>query len=122
MKKIIAFDLDDTLCFRPKHFEHLGEEKYKYCEPIQEMIDFCNKLYDEGFKIIIYTARGMSTFHGDVNEIYNNLYQLTINDLNKWGVKYHSLVMGKIHYDLLIDDKVMNTSDVFTKFKDIFSL
>ena len=111
MSKIIAFDLDDTLCRRDSKFEHLGVEKYKYCEPIQEMIEKVNKLYDEGNTIYIYTARGMATFKGDVMKIHNALYYLTLDSLEKWGIKHHGLIMGKLHYDLLIDDKAMSLNE-----------
>ena len=117
MSKIIAFDLDDTLCFRDKKYEHLGPNKYEYCEPIQDMIDICNKLYDEGNVIIIYTARGMNTFDSDVTLIYENLYDLTVKHLNKWGVKFNQLIMGKIHYDVIIDDKAYEITTVKEKFK-----
>lgn len=108
MGKIFAFDLDDTLCYRPKDVEHLGGDKYHHCKPIQEMIDISNKLYDDGNTIYIYTARGMKTFDGDIKVIYEQLYELTLNHLKEWGVKHHGLFMGKLHYDLLIDDKAMD--------------
>lgn len=111
--KVIAFDLDETLCTRPKGVEHLGAEKYSYCSPIQHMIDIVNKLYDEGYTIKIYTARGMYTFNGDVKEVYYNLYGLTKEQLDSWGVKYHSLIMGKEPYDLLIDDKCCRPKEIF---------
>ena len=44
MGKIFAFDLDDTLCYRPKDIEHLGGDKYHQCKPIQEMIDRSSEL------------------------------------------------------------------------------
>lgn len=109
---ILAFDLDDCICKRPKNLEHLGVNKYNYCEPITDMVNIVNECYDEGYYIKIYTARGMTTFNSDVNKIYEELYNLTVNDLKKWGVKYHKLIMGKEHYDLLIDDKVLNSLDV----------
>lgn len=105
---IIAFDLDDTLCQRPKEVESLGKDKYDYCEPKQEMIDVSNKLYELGHTILIYTARGMMTYNGDVKLIYLNLYDKTISHLEKWGVKHNGLIMGKLHYDLLIDDKALD--------------
>jgi hydroxymethylpyrimidine pyrophosphatase-like HAD family hydrolase len=70
LNKIIAFDLDDTLCSRPKNLEHLGPEKYNYCTPIQPTIDVLNKLYDQGNIIYIYTARGMGQFDGNVQKTY----------------------------------------------------
>jgi hypothetical protein len=115
---IIAFDLDDVLCKRPSGFEHLGHKKYEQCEPIQEMINIVNECYDGGGYIKIYTARGMSVFSGDVTKVYNNLFESTNQQLKNWGVKYHELIMGKTHYDLLIDDKAVNSLDI-KSIKDI---
>jgi len=109
---IIAFDLDDVICTRPKNLENLGIEKYNSCEPVPEMVDVVNKCYEEGNYIKIYTARGMSQLNGNVSAVYNKLFETTSKQLKNWGVKYHELVMGKIHYDILIDDKVMNSLDV----------
>jgi hypothetical protein len=110
--KIIAFDLDDVICYRQSKYEHIGPIKYDYCEPNQSAIDLVNSLYEEGNKIIIYTARGMSQFNGNVALIYSELYSKTINQLDNWGLKYNQLVMGKIHYDVLIDDKALNSSSI----------
>ena len=118
-KKIIVFDLDDTLCYRPKDVEHLGGDKYHHCKPIQEMIDISNKLYDKGHTIYIYTARGMKTFDGDVKMIYEKLYDLTLEHLKEWGVKHDGLYMGKLHYDLLVDDKAVSLEEAKTKLKEL---
>lgn len=111
-QKTIAFDLDDVICYRSNEYENLGPEKYSYCQPYQQTIDLINSLYDDGYKILIYTARGMSQFNGNVIEIYSKLYNKTNDQLKIWGVKYHQLIMGKIHYDLLIDDKVLNSHNI----------
>ena len=31
-------------------------------------------------------------------------YNLTRNQLKKWGLKYNRLIMGKPSYDLIVDD------------------
>ena len=111
-QKTIAFDLDDVLCYRLNQFEELGPSKYSYCVPNDEMIKLANSLYDEGHKIVIYTARGMSQFNGNVTEIYSQLYTRTLKHLDEWGLKYHQLIMGKIHYDVLIDDKAVNSLNI----------
>lgn len=107
--KTIAFDLDDVLCQRDAKYDYLGPKKYQYCTPINDNIYLVNSLHDSGYKILIYTARGMSQFSGDVSLIYSELYQLTLNCLNEWGVKFDQLIMGKASYDLLIDDKCLNS-------------
>ena len=45
-------------------------------------------------------------------DIYTHLYTKTNEQLNSWGLKYHQLVMGKIHYDILIDDKAINSFNI----------
>lgn len=118
--KIIAFDLDDVICSRPKEYEHLGSKKYNYCKPNQDVIDMINFFFEDGHKIVIYTARGMSQYRGNLSLIYSKLYSKTIRQLDDWGLKYNQLVMGKIHYDLLIDDKALNslslTKETIVKF------
>jgi hypothetical protein len=111
-QKIIAFDLDDVICNRPPQYENLGTSKYKYCQPDNNMIDIVNSLHDRGFRIKIYTARGMSTFNGDIKLVYKNLFELTVSQLKLWNVKYDELVMGKAHYDVLIDDKALNSTNI----------
>ena len=118
-KKILAFDLVDTLCFRPESVENLGVDKYQHCKPIQEMIDISNSLYDKGYIIYIYTARGMKTLDGDIKQIYDVLYPITLESLKKWGIKHHGLIMGKLHYDLLIDDKAVSLEEAQTKLKQL---
>jgi len=108
--KIIAFDLDDVLCTRDSDRGDL--EKYFSCKPVQKMIDICNECYDAGYEIIVYTARGMTSQAGDVSKIYHNLYELTKDQLEEWNVKHHRLVMGKQHYDLLIDDKASFSGNI----------
>jgi hypothetical protein len=111
MSKIYAFDLDDTLCTRSAELEHLGPDKYKHCIPINDMIEKVNILYNEGNTIYIYTARGMGQFKGDLVKVYNELYVLTLESLKEWGVMHHGLIMGKLHYDYLIDDKAISINE-----------
>lgn len=116
-KKIIAWDLDDTLCTRiPDRITRVkGNARYKNCIPIEENIKLLNEFYDRGYHIIIYTSRGMTYYDGDVKNIYDNLYRMTKTQLKKWGIKYHELIMGKVHYDVLVDDKVININGKFVK-------
>jgi hypothetical protein len=116
MSKIYAFDLDDTLCTREDNVEHLGPDKYKYCHPIPKMVELVNELYDKGHTIYIYTARGMGQFNGDAKMAHDKLYDLTLNSLNEWGIRHHGLHMGKIHYDLLIDDKSITPEEFLKKY------
>jgi len=108
--KIIAFDLDDVLCFRTS--EVPSKEKYHTCQPIPEMIKIVNDCYDDGNKVLIYTARGMNVYKKNLQLIESELRELTEKQLSDWGVKYHELIMGKVHYDMLIDDKAISSYNI----------
>ena len=69
-----------------------------------ERINKINKLFDEGHKIVYWTARGT------VTKI--DWYDITKNQLDKWGCKYHKLIMGKPAYDLLICDKTKRIEEL----------
>jgi hypothetical protein len=83
----ISVDLDGVLC------KSCPIEKYPVAEPIKENIEKCNKLYDMGHFIQIYTARSWAK------------YDLTIDWLKKHGVKFHILVLGKLLCHASIDDR-----------------
>tara|TARA_R110000851_G_scaffold296961_2_gene452172 strand:+ start:9073 stop:9408 length:336 start_codon:yes stop_codon:yes gene_type:complete len=99
-QKIALVDIDETICFYPK------TRRYDLGEPSQENIAKINKLYDEGWKIIYWTARG-ATSGIDYREH-------TLNQLNDWGCKFHELKVGdeKPHFDLVIDDKAKRIEEL----------
>ena len=74
---------------------------------IPHRIALVNKLYNEGHQITIFTARGTLTGI--------DWQELTIEQLEKWGVKYHKLLLGKPHADIFIDDKGANDEDSFSE-------
>ena len=85
----LIFDIDGTICSQ--------ESDYSQAKPIQEVIDKLNKKYDEGYKIVLFTARGTETGI-DWSEV-------TDEQLERWGVKYHTLWFGKPAGLKYIDDK-----------------
>ena len=96
---IYVFDLDGTLC-------RTEGREYGASEPILERIGRVNKLYAEGHTIIIDTARGTVTGH--------NHYQLTMQQLADWGVRYHDLIVGRKPYgDFYIEDKGIRDDQFF---------
>jgi hypothetical protein len=95
----IYVDIDETICF------YDGEREYPNAIPSKENIAKINKLYDEGHEITYWTARGTVTGI--------NWFNLTKEQLTKWGCKWHSLVVGvKPAYDLLICDKTKRIEEI----------
>jgi len=107
--KIIAFDIDETLCtISKKNQKKLN--KYYFSRPLNKNIKLLNKLYQKGHYIKLYTSRGMTRYKKNVKKIKNKYEKLTKNQLIKWKVNYHELIFGKENYDIIVDDKSVNIS------------
>jgi hypothetical protein len=101
-----VFDIDGTIC-------NNTNGKYEVAKPFLERIKQINLLYDEGHTIIFHTARGMgrsSNSYGYANKAF---YEFTRTQLIDWGVKFHSLYLGKPAGDYYIDDKGVNDEQFF---------
>lgn len=105
MKYVI--DIDGTLC------TNTTNGNYSLAKPIIDRIKKINSMYDDGDTIVLYTARGMNTFQGDVKKVYEEYYDFTVDQLKNWNVKYHQLILGKPSADLYVDDKGVNDNDFF---------
>ncbi len=108
-----VFDIDNTIC---RHDSTVS--LYKDAEPIVERINFINRLYDDGNTIIFQTARGMGRFKNDGQKAIETFYEMTVNQLDEWGVRYHQLFLGKPAGDIYVDDKAMRDIDFFTTMEE----
>lgn len=94
---VFCFDIDGTLCTHTMN--------YKDAEPITHRIDIVNELYDQGHRIVLFTARGATTGI--------DWYDFTESQLKQWGVRYHELRTDKPYYDIIIDDKAVDDASFF---------
>jgi histidinol phosphatase-like enzyme len=102
-----VFDIDGTLCTKAVDFD------YEVSEPIRERINVVNELYEAGNTIIMQTARGMGRHANNPQKAIQEFYAMTTEQLEKWGVKYHALFLGKPAGDIYIDDKGIRDEDFF---------
>jgi hypothetical protein len=99
---IYIVDIDNTICVtEPDKF---GKQDYENSTPIQDRIDYVNRLWEQGHVIHYWTARGSSSGIDWVD--------FTKSQLDKWGCKYHTVKCGKPSYDVWIDDKAINARDI----------
>jgi hypothetical protein len=99
----IYVDIDETICF----YENRDYVNPDYSEAIPHYgnIEKINNLYDEGHTIKYWTARGGTTGI--------DWFEVTQNQLQQWGCKYHDLSVGdKPPYDLLICDKTKRIEEI----------
>ena len=105
--KKYVFDLDGTLC-------SLTDGDYGSATPFLERIALVNKLYEDGHRIVIHTARGMGRFSDRVDLANEEFEKITRDQLERWGVKFHALFLGKPSGDYYIDDKAISEKDFFS--------
>jgi len=95
----ICFDLDETICTGRPYVDSV---------PIPETVAMISSLKEKGHDIIIHTARGMSSCNGNIDAVLEKYEQLTLSQLESWGVKYDEIIFGKPSADLYVDDKGAN--------------
>ena len=72
--------------------------------PNLKVIELINQLYEKNY-ILIYTARFMGRNNDNIKLANKEGYNFTLNQIKKWGLKFHKLKLGKPTYDIFVDDK-----------------
>lgn len=90
--KVYCFDLDGTICTESCDYEN--------AVPVDSVVKKVNQLYQQGHKIIIATARGAAS-----GVCWRSLVE---QQLDRWGVLYHEIQMGKPYADYYVDNKAVD--------------
>lgn len=111
----IVCDVDDTI-------SQTFNRDWENAQPIQEVIDKINFLYDQGWEIFLVTARGQLSCNGD-SQAADRKYRKVVEDwLHRHNVKYHQLSFNKPLATYYVDDKGLSPKDFLElKVKNITS-
>ncbi len=107
--QVVLVDIDETICFYP------DKRQYNLAKPNRENIAKINKMYEDGWHVIYWTARGGSEKSKKAGKCY---YEFTWGQLESWGCKFHDLSTGskgkyiKPACDLVIDDKAKRIEEI----------
>lgn len=99
---IIAVDIDGVLC-KDLHRD------YPNAEPIKESIEIINQLYHKGHYIMILSSRGK------IDNTMNIAKRITLEQLDRWGVKYHEINWNQPFFDLGVNDKMFQSTFAMIK-------
>ena len=97
-----VFDIDGVIAVKREDLD------YSAAEPDKKMIEVINRLYGWGNEIILFTARGYVT-----GKDWKNV---TREQMERWGVKYHELHMGKPNADYYVDNKMLEMGFLLREF------
>lgn len=101
MIKTYIVDIDNTIC-------KTEGNNYNNSQPFYDRIAIINQLYEQGHRIIYWTARGGNSGIDWTHK--------THSQLASWGCKYDEIRMNKPSYDIWIDDKAFNSEDFFNEY------
>lgn len=112
----LVVDLDGTIC------EQTYNNTYHLAKPHTEVIKKLWELYEAGWYVTIFTARGMRTCKRDVVEVEKRYREMTEEWLMLNQVPYDELLFGKPPGDHYVDDRgidpeefsVLDIEDLYT--------
>jgi len=102
--KIIYVDIDETICFYEEDIPLDGKKNYSQAVPNFENIKKINKLYEQGNKIVYWTARGSRSGI--------DWLDFTTKQLDSWKAKYHQIRCDKPYYDVFVEDRSIRIEEL----------
>ena len=86
----LIIDLDGTICPIKKN-----TEKYEDLKPYENIIEKIREYKENGFKIMIFTARNMRTYENNLGLINIHTSRMTMDWLDKWKIPYDEIIFAK---------------------------
>jgi len=102
----ICFDLDGTLC--DGDVPGPAGTDYTRCQPLPGAANILSSMRKQGHTVIIQTARGMGSAHGNVGAAQAKVAAITFEQLGAWGFEFDEIYFGKPSAELYVDDKGMS--------------
>lgn len=108
MKKLFV-DIDNTLSSKS------DSASYQDAKPNYPMIEKLNSLRGSaGIEVILYTARNMKTFNGDVSKINLNTIPVIVEWCARHGLEIDGIIVGKPYGGegyFFIDDRAVRPDE-----------
>ena len=107
-KNIIAVDFDSTLAIysRPFKYNLLGQ-------PIEVVIEVVQRLYNEGYYILIFTGRLSTPELAD----WLKKYKVPYHSINNNPAYHQYASRFKPYFSIILDDKAVNPMDINGDYK-----
>lgn len=107
-RRILVVDVDQTILIA-------HNRDYEHAEPIQPIIDKINYLFSQGWKIIIFSARGQLSMNGNMDQIEKKNRPVLEKWLKEHNVKYSILRFCKPYGAYYLDDKSLTPDEFLSR-------
>lgn len=108
-----VFDIDGTICPIKK-----ADEKYEDLIPYEVIVQKIRAYKESGARIVLFTARNMNTYQGNIGKINAVTATILLKWLEKWDIPYDELVYGKPwpgHFGFYVDDRTVRPIEFLTR-------
>lgn len=105
----LIVDIDGTLCSIKRE-----DQSYSDVEPNKELIEMLRLYQQRGYNILLYTARNMKTYNGNISKINKYTAPVLLDWLDKWDVPYDEILFGKPwpkKHGFYIDDRAIRPDE-----------
>ncbi len=89
-ENVIVMDIDGTLCEEKK-----SDQEYIDLKPKADVLAKLREYHDNGFHIILYTARQMRTYRANLGKINANTGKVLFEWLELHDIPYDEIFLGK---------------------------
>jgi len=86
----LVVDIDGTLCGIKT-----AEQSYADLVPRKEMLVKLAEYQQKGYRILLFTARNMNSYKGNLGAINKHTAPILLEWLAKWEVPYDEILFGK---------------------------
>lgn len=107
--KRVVFDIDGVLCKKDENRDYADRV------PHSGMVKRLQQYYDEGYYIILYTARNMNTHQGRIGKINADTAKTLLQWLEEHNIPHDEIYYGKPwcgHDGFYVDDKAIRPSEL----------
>lgn len=105
----IVVDVDGTLCSIKQ-----PNQSYQDVKPNKKLIAMLHRYQARGYNILLYTARNMKTYDGNLGKINKNTAPILLEWLAEWDVPYDEILFGKPwprKHGFYIDDRAIRPNE-----------
>lgn len=103
-EKTIVCDVDHTILFTENRDYENSVPNELVCEKLREA-------RRKGWRIVLYTARGMGRSGGDISKVSGEVESEIVRFCDKFSVPFDQLVIGKPWGRYYVDDKALRPDE-----------
>jgi capsule biosynthesis phosphatase len=107
--KRVVFDIDGVLCKKDEDRDYVDRI------PHPGMVERLREYYEEGYYIILHTARNMNTHQGRIGKINADTAKTLLQWLDEHNIPHDEIYYGKPwcgHDGFYVDDKAIRPSEL----------